>query len=137
MLVDGSPHIRVLLWMSPGMQRTIVASALGRSGDMRLVGDAVPDARHARDLEALHRAVRRDSPDVVIAPIDVSAVPHLAESAGSAAVVFVSSDGRSALAFDRDVSAETLTRLVRALAPHGSLGSPGSPGSPPPDREDA
>jgi hypothetical protein len=136
-IADGSSHIRVLLWLSPGMQRTIVASALGRSGDMRLVGDAIPDAPHARDPEALRRAVRRDTPDVVIASIDVATVPHLAAPAGSTAVVFVSTDGRSALAVDGDVSADTLTRLVRALAPHGSDDAPASLAPLPPDLEDA
>jgi hypothetical protein len=60
--------------------------------------------------------MERERPDVVIVPTPDEEMRRLVGEGGDYSAVFVSTDGRTALAYDRDVSADSLLRLVRSVA---------------------
>lgn len=114
--LDGPAPIRVLLWLAAGIDRAMIAAALGGESDLVIVeGDAGEAGR--RDDAALRDAIARTAPDVVVTTADAATIARLTDGVRDAAAVFVSTDSRSALAWDGDVSLGALARLVRSVAP--------------------
>lgn len=123
MLDEPAYPIRVLLWLPPGMERSIVAAALRDNKDIMVVEESA--SAHAEeeleDSQVLRAIVDRVAPDVVITSVPVSRMRALGGDLQDTPTILLSSDGRSALTCERDLSAETLARLVRSACRRTAL----------------
>jgi hypothetical protein len=114
---DPTERFRVLIWVPPGVYRSIIVEAFEGAGDLAVL-DAVPpgDGPLGTGASALREAAERLLPDVIIVRTPVTELRRLVGDLGETPAVFVSTDGRRALAYDRDVSADSLLSLVRSVA---------------------
>ena len=117
MIRGPTARSRVLVWVPPGVFRSIIMEALKDAADIAVL-DAVPpcDGPTAPSAAALRDTAKRLQPDVIIVRKPDAELRRLVGDASDVCAVFVSTDGRRALAYDRDVSANSLLGLVRSVA---------------------
>lgn len=128
-MVREATPIRVLLWMPNGMQREVVMAAL-RKGERIVILDAAPDRGDLQlNRDQLRRIVSQARPDVVVLPAPSEALERLIDGLGSVPTVFLSADGRSAMAYDGDVTGSALLRLVLSVVPADQKSAVGHRGS--------
>ena len=118
MVRDANAPIRVLLWLPTGLQQAILRAELGRRANLMLL-DAEPNGG-GQNAAALRDAMVRLRPDVVVIPVPAEETRRLVDAVGETPAVFVTADGRSALAYDRDVSADALVQMIHSIVADGA-----------------